>query len=79
MFDFAICIDITQHMNELNISHQKGNRLLKEMFDRMTSFQRNILLWAAQLQSSSMTHFPVLRTEFEIAETAEFQMELLDL
>jgi hypothetical protein len=55
MFDFAICFDITQHMNELNIGQQGGNHLLNEMFDRMTAFERKLSLWALQLRPNSMT------------------------
>jgi len=41
MCDFAFCIDITQHMNEMNTNLQGVNHLINETFDTKRAFERS--------------------------------------
>jgi hypothetical protein len=44
MCDFAFCIKITRHINELNINLQEASHLMNEMFDKITAFERKLRL-----------------------------------
>jgi hypothetical protein len=47
--DSAVCIDISQHTNELKIKLLRVNHQGNEMTDKITSFERKFLLWDMQL------------------------------
>jgi hypothetical protein len=40
----AFCIDITQHYNELDVNLQGANRLISEVFDKITAFEKKLRL-----------------------------------
>jgi hypothetical protein len=44
--------------NELNFNRQGANRLLSEMCEQFTAFERNFRLWELQMWSNNMTHLP---------------------
>jgi hypothetical protein len=41
MCDFAFCMDITQHMNEMNIKLQGANNLPNDIFDKIKELKRS--------------------------------------
>lgn len=57
--------DTTELVNELNIKLQGVNRLVTEMFDKITEFLRKLRLCELHLLWNNMTHFPILRKEKE--------------
>jgi hypothetical protein len=47
--DSAFWADITQHINGLKIDLQGSNRLVIEMFEKITALEKNLRLWELQL------------------------------
>ncbi|XP_076645577.1 general transcription factor II-I repeat domain-containing protein 2-like [Halictus rubicundus] len=75
MCDFAFCVDITQHLNELNIKLQGKNKLVTEMFDKIKAFEQKLKIWNQQLKSNSTVNFAILRKE-NPSETKKYAMEI---
>ena len=63
MTDLAFCIDITSHLNALNISLQGKDSLVTELFEKIKSFEKKLQLWRNQLENNNMYYFPTLRNE----------------
>lgn len=63
MCDFAFLIDITQHLNELNLRLQGKDQLIHAMFDQIKAFESKLSLWESQLLSNNLVHFETLRKE----------------
>lgn len=55
MLNFEFYIDITEYMNELNISIQGMNRVVNEIFGKITAFKRSLRLWELQMRSNNDT------------------------
>jgi hypothetical protein len=51
MCDFAFLVDITQHLNDLN------------MFDKINAFESKLKIWNKHLLSNNMSHFAHLKKE----------------
>lgn len=49
MSDFAYLIDITLHLNDLNLRLQCQNQLIHNLFDNVKSFESKLQLWEMQL------------------------------
>lgn len=43
--EFAILVDITNHLNELNSKLQKQNQFVHELFAHIKAFKNKLLLW----------------------------------
>ncbi|XP_076643549.1 general transcription factor II-I repeat domain-containing protein 2-like [Halictus rubicundus] len=74
MCDFVFCVDITQHLNELNIKLQGKNKLVTEMFDKIKAFEQKLKIWNQQLESNKTVNFAILRKE-NPSETKKYAME----
>ena len=54
-------MDITTHLNDLNLKLQGKNQLCNEMYWHITAFERRLCLWERQLQQCNDAHFPNLQ------------------
>jgi hypothetical protein len=43
--DFAILVDMTQHLNDLNLQLQGRNQLLNDIFTCVKAFEVKLRLW----------------------------------
>lgn len=59
--DLCFLTDITQHLNDLNQKLQGKDKLVSDMFEKITAFQRQLQLFTAQLKMSNLIHFPNCR------------------
>ncbi|XP_014776676.1 general transcription factor II-I repeat domain-containing protein 2-like [Octopus bimaculoides] len=58
--DLAFLVDITTHLNDLNLKLQKQNQLIHEMYSRVKAFQAKLQIWENQLRIGDAFHFPTL-------------------
>ena len=54
-------VDITKHLNDLNVQLQGPDQLLHSMFSKIKSFTSMLNLWENQLKENDCTHFPTLK------------------
>ena len=54
-------VDITTHLNDLNLKLEGKNQLCNEMYWHITAFERRLCLWEYQLQQCNYAHFPNLQ------------------
>ena len=62
----AFLVDITTHMNTLNLELQGKKKVVFEMFGQTTAFERKLRLWESKLQKGSCSHFPSLQNHKKI-------------
>lgn len=55
--DLAFLVDITQHLNKLNIQLQGKNILVPDMLARVKAFECKLLLWENQFRQKKCAHF----------------------
>ena len=58
--DLAFLVDLTAHLNELNMCLQGENQLIDSMFQTVTAFQMKLKLWQAQIKANNFMHFNTL-------------------
>lgn len=57
----AFLVDITSHLNNLNLHLQGKAQLINEMFGHILAFERKLHLWEYQLPHENYAHFPSLQ------------------
>ncbi|GFY76828.1 general transcription factor II-I repeat domain-containing protein 2B [Trichonephila inaurata madagascariensis] len=57
IWKLAFYVDLTNHMNELNLRLQGENRLLPDLYTNIKSFRQKIILFQSQLRKKCFTHF----------------------
>lgn len=60
VLDLAFLVDITEHLNDLNLRLQGKNQLINNMFQTITAFERKLKLWHCQIKLNDLTHFSTL-------------------
>jgi len=60
LMDLAFLVDITTHLNELNVRLQGKNQLISNMFQIITAFELKLKLWQSQVKVNNFMYFPVL-------------------
>ncbi|XP_003739323.1 general transcription factor II-I repeat domain-containing protein 2A-like [Galendromus occidentalis] len=58
--DFAFFVDLTSHLNALNLKLQGKGRLISEMYDCIRAFTAKLRLWQGAISRGSCAHFPHL-------------------
>jgi hypothetical protein len=58
--DFAFLVDMTQHLNDLNLQLQGRNQLVNDIFTHVNAFEVKLPLWEIQLTNQNRAHFPTL-------------------
>ena len=53
----SFLVDITSHMNELNLKLQGKENLICELYRNITAFRRKLSLFEAQLEGGNFSHF----------------------
>ena len=61
--DLAFLVDITEHLNVLNVTMQGRNKLVTEYYDSVRAFQSKLALWKTQLSKRNAAHFPRLKSQ----------------
>lgn len=58
--DLSFMIDITAHLNELNVCLQGNNRMIHQLYELIIGFEMKLNLWKNQLLSNEFDNFPTL-------------------
>ena len=58
--DLAFLVDLTAHLNEINMCLQGENQLINTMFQTITAFQVKLKVWQAQIKTNKFMHFNTL-------------------
>ena len=64
--DLAFLVDITQHLNLLNLKLQGKSQLITEMAQHINLFQTKLHLWATQILNNNLTYFESLKEYGEL-------------
>ena len=59
--DLGFMVDITKHLNDLNLQLQEPDQLLNSMLSKIKSFMSMLSLWENQLKDNNCRHFPTLK------------------
>ena len=57
----AFLVDVTSHLNKLNLQLHGKQQLIHEMWSYILSFTTKLRLWEGQLESGNYAHFPTLQ------------------
>ncbi|XP_043931708.1 general transcription factor II-I repeat domain-containing protein 2A-like isoform X1 [Protopterus annectens] len=66
MADLAFLVDITAHLNDLNLCLQGENLLITDMFQIVTAFEVKLKLIHCQIKNSNFIHFQTLSEQSHI-------------
>jgi hypothetical protein len=58
--DFAFLVDMTQHLNGLNLQLHGRNQLVNYIFAHVKAFEVKLRLWEIQLTKQNTAHIPTL-------------------
>ncbi|CAI6369553.1 unnamed protein product [Macrosiphum euphorbiae] len=76
--DLAFLVDITTHLNELNVRLQGKNQLISNMFQIINAFELKLKLWQSQVKVNNFMYFPVL-AEYNPKNNEEYASLILVL
>lgn len=60
--DLAFLVDITKHVNDLNVKLQGKDQHIGLLVSHTKAFEVKLRLWKMQLQANNLTHFPSLKS-----------------
>ncbi len=63
MCDLAFLVDITSHLNKLNLKLQGPDKMITSLLTTIKSFELMSQLWILQLKQGNMVHFPTLQKQ----------------
>ena len=76
--DVGFMVDITKHLNDLDVKRQELDQLLHSMFSKIKSFTSIPSLWENQLKDNDCTHFPTLK-KYNPTSYAQYALECSSL
>jgi hypothetical protein len=59
--DLSFLVDITTHLNGLNVNLQKRGQYANELYGHVKAFRSKLRLWKSQISQGNLSHFPTLR------------------
>ncbi|XP_021110006.1 general transcription factor II-I repeat domain-containing protein 2B isoform X2 [Heterocephalus glaber] len=60
--DLAFLVDMTTHLNTLNVSLQGHSQIVTQMYDLIRAFVAKLCLWETHLARNNLAHFPTLKS-----------------
>ncbi|XP_013004755.1 general transcription factor II-I repeat domain-containing protein 2B isoform X2 [Cavia porcellus] len=60
--DLAFLVDMTTHLNTLNMSLQGHSQMVTQMYDLIRAFVAKLCLWETHLARNNLAHFPTLKS-----------------
>ncbi|XP_068200767.1 general transcription factor II-I repeat domain-containing protein 2-like [Palaemon carinicauda] len=68
IFDLAVLVDITSHLNDLNLKLQGKDKLFPSLVNDISAFKMKLKLFISQLENKELSEFPHLKEQSECAE-----------
>ena len=62
IMDLAFLVDITQHLNILNLKLQGPGQLITTAYESVKAFSTKLRLWKTQLSAKNLSHFAACRS-----------------
>ena len=59
--DCAFLVDMTEHLNNLNVKLQGKHLVVTQMYSHIQAFEMKLKLWKSQLREQNLDHFPHIR------------------
>ncbi|XP_058536823.1 general transcription factor II-I repeat domain-containing protein 2B isoform X2 [Ochotona princeps] len=59
--DLAFLVDMTAHLNTLNVALQGHSQVVTQMYDLLRAFVAKLCLWETHLTENNLAHFPTLK------------------
>jgi len=72
--DLGFVVDITKHLNDVNVQLQGPDQLLHSMFSKIKSFMSMLSLWENQLKDNDCTHFSTMK-KYNSTSCAQYALE----
>jgi hypothetical protein len=60
ILDYAFLVDVTQHLDDLNLQLRGRSQLVNDIFACIKAFEVKLCLWEVQLTKQNTVHFPAL-------------------
>ena len=76
--NLAFLVDITAHLNDLNIKLQGRNQLVTELFGYVVAFEKKLSLLKGHIENSNFRRFPTLQ-KLQPSDTALYAQFIGDL
>uniref|UniRef100_A0A8D8SJW9 General transcription factor II-I repeat domain-containing protein 2B n=4 Tax=Cacopsylla melanoneura TaxID=428564 RepID=A0A8D8SJW9_9HEMI len=76
--DFGFLVDITKHLNNLNLQLQGKNNFIHDLFGKIRAFEMKLKLFKSQLKDQNFAHFPALKT-CDPVSTERYVLTITDL
>ena len=57
MCDLVFVVDLTSHLNALNINLQRKNSLIANMIDEIRAFMNMLRIWRNQIEGGDLCSF----------------------
>ena len=70
MAKFAFLVDISGHLNELNLKFKGHQNLAHNLYNHVKAFEEKLTLWQSQISKCNFVHFPTM-SECSITEPEE--------
>lgn len=67
LFDLAFLVDVTSHLNDLNLKLQGKSKLFPSLVNDINAFQMKLKLFVSQLENEDLCQFPHLNEQRECA------------
>ena len=74
LWKLAFYVDLTKHVNELNLRLQGENQHLPDLYTNIKSFRKKLILFQSQLRSKCFSHFKTCEIFSHTTET-EFPID----
>jgi hypothetical protein len=60
--NLGFLVDVTDHLNNLNIELQGKDKFITDMYNNIKAFRLKLRLWEYQLKLNNLVHFPHLKS-----------------
>lgn len=67
LFDLAFLVDVTSHLNYLNLKLQGKSKLFPSLVNDINAFKMKLKLFVSQLENEDLSQFPHLKEQSECA------------
>ncbi|KAE8749157.1 hypothetical protein FOCC_FOCC004064 [Frankliniella occidentalis] len=71
----AFSVDVTQHLNSMNVSLQGKDNLISDMFQIVIGFEQKLGLFVSEIEKGDLFHFPHLKSLGSLA--GDFKREFV--
>ena len=68
MLDLAFLVDITSHLNNLNLKLQSKDQLFPRLVNDISAFKMKLKMFIAQLEKKDLSQLPHLKEQSESVE-----------